>query len=266
MPATISRALSFVAGSASGDMAAPPDISTVFSVEDSLFSSGTMAFQGDVATVTAAECSVPRFLQPHHGERGEAGGRLRHAPAAPGIDPQMVPCRRSRFLLPMSLRSAMFWNSVSAANCKPFSSSARVAAFRPFGSADFTSGLTPCWNIATPHRSRTAAPKRDLNRPPRIASGPACEPGRVFVLTEDGAPSRSFAFASHGRNQYAGAVYSDRVADPSADQGLAIPSSDGGECCLISTPRPSCRKTTSVSPTACESCSSANSPQPYHDP
>src|SRR6266853_3052896 len=40
--------LSFLAGSASGGFGSASDMSTVFSVERSIFSSGTMAFQGDV--------------------------------------------------------------------------------------------------------------------------------------------------------------------------------------------------------------------------
>ena len=81
--------LSFVAGSASEGFGSASDMSTVFSVEKSLFSAGTMAFQGDVGYGNGSPNAVLRASYSHtaaNGSKPEMALTMRRL-AAPGVDP-----------------------------------------------------------------------------------------------------------------------------------------------------------------------------------
>src|SRR5882672_4673267 len=80
--------LSFVAGSASGGFGSASDMSTVFSVERSIFSSGTVAVQGDVGYGNGSPNAVLRASYSHtmpNGSKPEMAFTMRRL-AAPGID------------------------------------------------------------------------------------------------------------------------------------------------------------------------------------
>ena len=82
--------LSFVAGSASGGFGSSSDMNTGFSVERSLFSSGTVALQGNVGYNGGSPNTVLRASYSHTmAERVEAGDGVYHAP--PG-------CARNQWL------------------------------------------------------------------------------------------------------------------------------------------------------------------------
>ena len=88
IPTILKGTLSFVAGSASEGFGSASDMSTVFSVERSIFSTGTMAFQGNVGYGNGSPNAVLRASYSHsmaNGSKPEMAFTMRRL-AAPGID------------------------------------------------------------------------------------------------------------------------------------------------------------------------------------
>jgi len=162
--------LSFVAGSASGGFGSSSDMSTVFSVEKSLFSSGTMAFQGDVGYGNGSPNAVLRASYSHtlaNGAKPEVAFTMLRL-AAPGIDPHIEALQALALSASDEFTLGDILELRFGSELQTIQFMGRVTAFRPFGSAD----LHLSHNTVLEYRYATSEPdnraERDLNRLPRI--------------------------------------------------------------------------------------------------
>jgi Carboxypeptidase regulatory-like domain len=229
--------LSFVAGSASGGFGSSSDMNTGFSVERSLFSSGTVALQGNVgynggSPNTVLRTSYSRTLA--DGSKPEMAFTMRRL-AAPGINgygtalQAMALSASDKFTLGdiLELRFGSELQTIQFLG--------RVTAFRPFGSADLH--LSP--NTVVEYRYTTSEPDGRLEKgfdsaPADLSeSGPRVSMAR-FSSTVERAHHHEVSLSHRmGDTNLQVAMYSDRVADPaltgvgdaSADPGDALPDS-----------------------------------------
>jgi hypothetical protein len=224
--------LSFVAGSASGGFGSSSDMNTGFSVERSIFSSGTVAVQGNVgynggSPNTVLRASYSRELA--NGSKPEMAFTMRRL-AAPGVNGHdtalqaLALSASDRFALGdiLELRFGSELQTIQFLG--------RVTAFRPFGSADVH--LSP--NTVLEYRYATSEPDGRLDRGFDSAPADLSESGpRVsvagFSSTVERAHHHEFSLSHRvGNTNLQIAMYSDRVADP-ALTGVGDASADGGE-------------------------------------
>jgi hypothetical protein len=227
--------LSFVAGSASGGFGSSSDMNTGFSVERSLFSSGTVALRGNVgynggSPNTVLRTSYSRTLA--DGSKPEMAFTMRRL-AAPGINgygtvlEAMALSASDKFTLGdiLELRFGSELQTIQFLG--------RVTAFRPFGSADLH--LSP--NTVVEYRYATSEPDGRLEKGFDSAPADLSESGpRIsmasFSSTVERAHHHELSLSHRmGDTNLQVAMYSDRVADPaltgvgdaSADAGDALP-------------------------------------------
>ena len=224
--------LSFVAGSASGGFGSSSDMNTGFSVERSLFSSGTVALQGNVgynggSPNTVLRTSYSRTLP--DGSKPEMAFTMRRL-AAPGINgygtalQAMALSASDKFTLGdiLELRFGSELQTIQFLG--------RVTAFRPFGSADLH--LSP--NTVVEYRYTTSEPDGRMEKgfdsaPADLSeSGPRVSMAR-FASTVERAHHHELSLSHRmGNTNLQVAMYSDRVADP-ALTGVGDASADGGD-------------------------------------
>jgi Carboxypeptidase regulatory-like domain len=227
--------LSFVAGSASGGFGSSSDMNTGFSVERSLFSSGTVALQGNVgynggSPNTVLRTSYSRTLA--DGSKPEMAFTMRRL-AAPGINgygtalQAMALSASDKFTLGdiLELRFGSELQTIQFLG--------RVTAFRPFGSVDLH--LSP--HTVVEYRYTTSEPDGRLEKGFDSAPADLSESGpRVSMASFSSTVERAHhheVSLSHrmGDTNVQVAMYSDRVSDPaltgvgdaSADAGDALP-------------------------------------------
>ncbi len=227
--------LSFVAGSASGGFGTSSDMNTGFSVERSLFSSGTVALQGNVgynggSPNTVLRTSYSRTLA--DGSKPELAFTMRRL-AAPGINgygtalQAMALSASDKFTLGdiLELRFGSELQTIQFLG--------RVTAFRPFGSADLH--LSP--NTVVEYRYATSEPDGRMEKGFDSAPADLSESGprmsmASFSSTVERAHHHELSLSRRiGDTNLQVAMYSDRVADPaltgigdaSADIGDALP-------------------------------------------
>ena len=224
--------LSFVAGSASEGFGSASDMSTVFSVEKSIFSSGTMAFQGNVGYGNGSPNAVLRASYSHttaNGSKPEMAFTMRRL-AAPGIDPHTTALQA----LALSASDEFSLGDVLelrfGSELQTIQFMGRVTAFRPFGSADLH--LSP--NTVLEYRYATSQPDNRVEKGFDAAPADLSESGPHVSLAGF---SSSLERAHHhevslsrrmGNTNLQMAMYSDRVADP-ALTGVGDASADSGE-------------------------------------
>ncbi|HMH06634.1 MAG TPA: carboxypeptidase-like regulatory domain-containing protein [Terriglobales bacterium] len=224
--------LSFVAGSASEGFGSASDMSTVFSVEKSIFSSGTMAFQGNVGYGNGSPNAVLRASYSHttaNGSKPEMAFTMRRL-AAPGIDPHTTALQA----LALSASDEFSLGDVLelrfGSELQTIQFMGRVTAFRPFGSADLH--LSP--NTVLEYRYATSQPDNRVEKGFDAAPADLSESGPHVSLAGF---SSSLERAHHhevslsrrmGNTNLQIAMYSDRVADP-ALTGVGDASADSGE-------------------------------------
>jgi carboxypeptidase family protein len=224
--------LSFVAGSASGGFGSSSDMNTGFSVERSLFSSGTVALQGNVgynggSPNTVLRASYSRSLE--NGSKPEMAFTMRRL-SAPGINgygtalQAMALSASDKFTLGdiLELRFGSELQTIQFLG--------RVTAFRPFGSADLH--LSP--NTVVEYRYATSEPDGRMEKGFDSAPADLSESGpRVsmasFSSTVERAHHHELSLSRRiGDTNLQVAMYSDRVADP-ALTGVGDTSADGGD-------------------------------------
>jgi hypothetical protein len=224
--------LSFVAGSASEGFGSASDMSTVFSVEKSIFSSGTMAFQGNVGYGNGSPNAVLRASYSHttaNGSKPEMAFTMRRL-AAPGIDPHTTALQA----LALSASDEFSLGDVLelrfGSELQTIQFMGRVTAFRPFGSADLH--LSP--NTVLEYRYATSQPDNRVEKGFDAAPADLSESGPHVSLAGF---SSSLERAHHhevslsrrmGNTNLQMAMYSDRVSDP-ALTGVGDASADSGE-------------------------------------
>ncbi len=224
--------LSFLAGSASGGFGSASDMSTVFSVERSIFSSGTMAFQGDVGYGNGSPNAVLRASYSHkmpNGSAPEMAFTMRRL-AAPGIDSRTTALQA----LALSASDEFTLGDVLelrfGSELQTIQFMGRVTAFRPFGSAD----LHRSPNTLLEYRYATSQPDRRMEKGFDSAPADLSESGpHVSLAGFSSSLERSHHHEislSHrmGNTNLQVAMYSDRVVDP-ALTGVGDASAASGE-------------------------------------
>jgi hypothetical protein len=224
--------LSFVAGSASEGFGSASDMSTVFSVEKSIFSTGTMAFQGNVGYGNGSPNAVLRTSYSHtmaNGSKPEMAFTMRRL-AAPGIDPRTTALQA----LALSASDEFTFGDVLelrfGSELQTIQFMGRVTAFRPFGSADLH--LSP--NTVLEYRYATSQPDNRMEKGFDSAPADLSESGphvslAGFTSTLERAHHHEVSLSHReGKTNLQIAMYSDRVADP-ALTGVGDASADSGE-------------------------------------
>jgi len=224
--------LSFVAGSASGGFGSSSDMNTGFSLERSLFSSGTVALRGNVGYNGGSPNTVLRASYSHtmaDGSKPEMAFTMRRL-AAPGINgygtalQAMALSASDKFSLGdiLELRFGSELQTIQFLG--------RVTAFRPFGSADLH--LSP--NTVVEYRYATSEPDSRMEKGFDSAPADLSESGpRVsmasFSSTVERAHHHELSLSHRiGDTSVQVAMYTDRVADP-ALTGVGETSADAGD-------------------------------------
>jgi hypothetical protein len=224
--------LSFVAGSASGGFGSSSDMNTGFSLERSLFSSGTVALRGNVGYNGGSPNTVLRASYSHtmaDGSKPEMAFTMRRL-AAPGINgygtalQAMALSASDKFSLGdiLELRFGTELQTIQFLG--------RVTAFRPFGSADLH--LSP--NTVLEYRYTTSEPDSRVEKGFDSAPADLSESGpRVsmasFSSTVERAHHHELSLSHRmGDTSVQVAMYTDRVADP-ALTGVGDTSADTGD-------------------------------------
>ncbi|MGH9538787.1 MAG: carboxypeptidase-like regulatory domain-containing protein [Terriglobales bacterium] len=224
--------LSFVAGSASDGFGSASDMSTVFSVEKSVFSSGTMALQGDVGYGSGSPSAVLRAAYSRtlsNGAKPEIALTMRRL-AAPGIDSH----NEALQALALSASDDFTLGDVLelrfGSELQTIQFLGRVTAFRPFGSADLH--LSP--NTVLEYRYATSEPDGRVEKGFESAPADLSESGphvslAGFTSSLERAHHHEVSLSRRmGNTSLQIAMYSDRVADP-ALTGVGDASSDSGD-------------------------------------
>ena len=224
--------LSFVAGSASGGFGSSSDMNTGFSLERSLFSSGTVALRGNVGYNGGSPNTVLRASYSHtmaDGSKPEMAFTMRRL-AAPGINgygtalQAMALSASDKFSLGdiLELRFGSELQTIQFLG--------RVTAFRPFGSADLH--LSP--NTVVEYRYTTSEPDSRMEKGFDSAPADLSESGpRVsmasFSSTVERAHHHELSLSHRmGDTSVQVAMYTDRVADP-ALTGVGDTSAHAGD-------------------------------------
>ena len=224
--------LSFVAGSASSGFGSASDMSTGFNVERSIFSTGTVGFQGNVGYGNGSPNAVLRasYSRPlANGSKPEMAFTMRRL-AAPGIDPHVTALQALALTASDQFTFGDVLELRFGSELQTIQFMGRVTAFRPFGSADVH--LSP--NTVLEYRYATSEP--DRRRDKGFASAPAdlSESGPRMSLvgfspTLERAHHHEISLSHRmGDTNVQVAMFSDRVADP-ALTGVGDASSDSGE-------------------------------------
>jgi hypothetical protein len=228
--------LSFVAGSTSGGYGSDSDMSTGFSVERSLFSSGTVALQGHVGYGSGSPNAVLRTSYSHalgNGSKPEMAFTMRRL-AAPGIDSRTTALEALALSASDQFMLGDMLELRFGSELQTIQFMGRVTAFSPFGSVDLH--LSP--DTVLEYRYATSQPDTRMEK--GFASAPAdlSESGpRVslagFKSTLERAHHHEVSVSRRmGKTNLQIAIYSDRVADPvltgmgdaTADSGEVLPS------------------------------------------
>jgi len=224
--------LSFVAGSASGGFGSSSDINTGFSVERSLFSSGTVALQGNVgynggSPNTVLRASYSRALA--NGSKPEMAFTVRRL-AAPGINGYGTALQAMALSASDEISVGDILELRFGSELQTIQFLGRVTAFRPFGSAD----LHLSRNSVLEYRYATSEPDGRLEKGFDSAPADLSESGprvsmAAFSSTVERAHHHELSLSRHiGETSLQVAMYSDRVADP-ALTGVGDASAEGGD-------------------------------------
>ncbi len=224
--------MSFVAGSAYGGFGSASDMNTGFSVERSVFSSGTVALQGNVGYNGGSPNTVLRASYGHalaNGSEPQMAFTMRRL-AAPGINGHDTALQALALSGSDKFTMGDILELRFGSELQTIQFLGRVTAFRPFGSVDLH--LSP--NTVLEYRYATAEPENRSEKGFDSAPADLSESGpRVslanFSPTVERAHHHELSLSRRmGNTNLQIAMYSDRVADP-ALTGVGDASGDGGE-------------------------------------
>jgi hypothetical protein len=224
--------LSFVAGSASGGFGSSSDMNTGFSVERSLFSSGTVALQGNVgynggSPNTVLRASYTRALA--NGSKPEMAFTMRRL-AAPGVNGYGTALQAMALSASDEFSLGDILELRFGSELQTIQFLGRVTAFRPFGSAD----LHVSRDTVLEYRYATSEPDGRMEKGFDSAPADLSESGpRVsmasFSSTVERAHHHELSLSHRmGDTNLQVAMYSDRVSDP-ALTGVGDASVEGGD-------------------------------------
>jgi hypothetical protein len=224
--------LSFVAGSASGGFGSSSDMNTGFSVERSIFSSGTVALQGNVGYNGGSPNTVLRASYSHamaDGSKPQMAFTMRRL-AAPGINGYGTALQAMALSASDEFSLGDILEFRFGSELQTIQFLGRVTAFRPFGSADLH--LSP--KTVLEYRYSTSEPDGRVEKGFDSAPADLSESGprvslAAFSTTVERAHHHEVSLSHReGNTNLQVAMYSDRVSDP-ALTGVGDAGSDGGE-------------------------------------
>jgi Carboxypeptidase regulatory-like domain len=224
--------LSFVAGSPSGGFGSSSDMNTGFSVERSVFSSGTIGLQGNVGYNGGSPNTVLRATYSHalaNGSKPQMAFTMRRL-AAPGINGNGTALQAMALAVSDGFTMGDILELRFGSELQTIQFLGRVTAFRPFGSADLH--LSP--NTVVEYRYATSQSDHRTEMGFDTAPADLSESGpHVSMAGFAPAVERSYhheVSLSHrmGNTNLQIAMYSDRVSDP-ALTGVGDVSGEGGE-------------------------------------
>ena len=225
--------LSFVSGAAYGGFGSSSDMNTGFSVERSLFSSGTVALLGNVGYNGGSPNTVLRASYSSHtlanGSKPEMAFTMRRL-AAPGINGYGTALQAMALSASDGFTLGDILELRFGSELQTIQFLGRVTAFRPFGSADLH--LSP--NTVLEYRYATSEPDGRMEKGFDSAPADLSESGpRISVAgfspTLERAHHHEVSLSRRlGDTNLQVAMYSDRVADP-ALTGVGDASGDAGE-------------------------------------
>jgi len=227
--------LSFVAGSPSEGFGSASDVSTGFSVERSIFSSGTVAVRGNVGYGSGSPAAVLRASYIHkmdNGSQPQVTFTMRRL-TAPDINLHSAALQALSLTTSDDINLGDILELRFGSELQTIQFMGRVTAFRPFGSADLH--LSP--NTVLEYRYATSEPDSRMDKGFDTAPADLSESG-PHVSIAGFSPSLERAHHHElslsrrvGKNNLQMAVYSDRVIDPAltgvgdflADNGEVLP-------------------------------------------
>jgi carboxypeptidase family protein len=210
--------LSFVAGSPSEGFGSASDVSTGFSVERSIFSSGTVAVRGNVGYGGGSPAAVLRASYTHkmdNGSQPQLAFTMRRL-AAPDINLHSAALQALSLTTSDDITLGDVLELRFGSEIQTIQFMGRVSAFRPFGSADLH--LSP--NTIVEYRYATSQPDSRMDKGFDTAPADLSESGpHVSIAGFSPAVERAHHHELSvsrrvGKNNLQMAVYSDRVADP----------------------------------------------------
>jgi hypothetical protein len=227
--------LSFVAGSPSEGFGSASDVSTGFSVERSIFSSGIVAVRGNVGYGSGSPAAVLRASYIHkmdNGSEPQVAFTMRRL-AAPDINLHSAALQALSLTTSDDINLGDILELRFGSELQTIQFMGRVTAFRPFGSADVH--LSP--NTVLEYRYATSQPDSRMDKGFDTAPADLSESGpHVSIAGFSPALERAHHHELSvsrrvGKNNLQMAVYSDRVLDPAltgvgdflADKGEVLP-------------------------------------------
>jgi hypothetical protein len=236
----LSGSISFLAGSAAGGYGSGSDVSTGFTLERSIFSSGHLAFSGDVGYGDSVPAAVLRTSYSHRMLDGSEPSlsitARRFAPSDPNLHNATLQALALSAADDFTVGDVLEFKFGSELQTIQFLG--RVTAFRPYGSADVH--LSP--NTVVEYAYATSRP--DLRDEKGFDSAPAdfSESNPRVSLMEfspkvERAHHQEISLSRRmGKNNLQLAAYSDRIGDPSltgagevtAAGGFLLPDTSSG--------------------------------------
>ena len=223
--------LSFLAGSASQGFGSASDMSTGFSVEKSLFSTGTVAVRGNVGYGDGLPAAVVRASYVHklsNGSKPEVDLTLRTLPS-----PDTYLRNASLQALALTTSDDLALGSVVelkfGSELQTIQFMGRANAFRPFGSVDLH--LAP--HTVLSYGYATSEPDRRTEKGFESAPADLSESGPRMTIA-DFSPALEHSYHQEisvsqrvGGTSVQMAVFSDRIVDPALTGVGAVSSSTG---------------------------------------
>jgi len=210
--------LSFVAGSPSEGFGSAADVSTGFSVEKSIFSSGIVAVHGNVGYGGGSPAAVLRASYIHkmdNGSQPQVAFTMRRL-AAPDINLRSAALQALSLTTTDNVTLGDILELRFGSEIQTIQFMGRVTAFRPFGSADVH--LSP--NTIVEYRYATSQPDSRMDKGFDTAPADLSESGphvsiAGFTPAVERAHHHELSLSRRvGKNNLQMAVYSERVADP----------------------------------------------------
>lgn len=224
--------LSFLAGSESGGFGSTSDMTTGFSVEKSIFSTGTVAVTGNVGYNSGSPNAVLRASYSHkmaNGSEPQVALTMRRL-AAPDINLHNTALQALALTASNDFTLGNILELQFGSEMQTIQFMGRVSAFRPFGSADLH--LSP--NTVVEYSYATSEPDSQLEKGFESAPADLSESGphmsvAGFTPALERAHHQELSVSRRlGKTNLQFAVYADRVADP-ALAGVGEPTGDSGE-------------------------------------
>ena len=207
--------VTFIAGSEADGFGSAGEMTTTFSLEKSLFSSGTLTFNGDIGTTSGEPTGILRASYAHdfgNGSRPRLAVTYRHL-ASPGMAVQNAAYSAIGTTASDTMSIAGFIDLDYGAELQALQFARRVTAVRPFGRVDIH--LSP--DMVVEYRYATSEPDPRVDKGFATAPADLSESGPRMALTS-GVPDLEKAHHQEisvsrrfGNNNIQVAYYTDQI-------------------------------------------------------